>query len=125
MTSTQIDENRRRDEVEKPVREDGADERGAVPGARPGGGDGGWRRARALRASWDDRVREQPDPEGGEDVDEAGLMLRGQRLADRQPPESARNSVETTFRRKREDDPAPDDELERVPDLSSVRRATR
>ena len=89
VSRTQVHEDRDREEVEQPVREDGAEQGRArslaVRQVPPQHGD-----ARELAgAGREHGVPEQPDPEGGEDLAEARVRL-GQRLVDRQPPRERR-----------------------------------
>ena len=68
----------------------------------------------------DDGVREKPDPERREDVDEPRLVLGRERLPDRQPPRQRPEERRHDVEQKREDDPAPDDDLERIEDASPL-----
>ena len=118
------DEDRRRHEVEEPVREDRPHEHGARPGRRIRKVAAQRRHARELsEPARNDGVREQADAERREHVDQARLVLLRQRLADREPPRERPEERRHDVEEEREDDPAPDHEAERVEDASPVRSA--
>ena len=95
------DEDRRRDEVEEPVREDRPDERRARAGRRVRKMPAKRRHARELtEPPRNDGVGEQPDAERRENVDEPGWCSGGSACPTVSRHDSARNSVDTTFSAK-------------------------